>query len=147
MEKVVESHGIWTARKSTNPLQTCLMVSMHSRSNWNLEVLFSWGKELTRVPGQKPLRAKQRPNNKLTNSWQLLMEKGYWNLSLSKWLTFWWFHHWLPSDNDVWGPRAEIIMILGSASGHSFAGNPCWIACYYTVQCICQVLHVILNCC
>ena len=146
MEKVMESHGIWTARKSTNPVQTCLMVSMHSRSNWNLEVLFSWGKELTGVPGQKPLRAKERPNNKLTNSWQLLMEKGYWNLSLSKWVTFWRLHRWLPSDNDVWGPRAEIsywywVVLLGAL------GNPCWITCYYIVQCICQVLNIILNCC
>ena len=36
-----------------------------SRSNWNLEVFFFLGEGKTGVPGEKPLGAEQRTNNKL----------------------------------------------------------------------------------
>ena len=37
----------------------------HSGSNWNLEMLIFAEREKTRVPGEKPLGAEMRPNNKL----------------------------------------------------------------------------------
>ena len=36
-----------------------------SWSNWNLEMLVSWEEWKTQVPREKPLRAKERTNNKL----------------------------------------------------------------------------------
>ena len=38
---------------------------MHSRSNWNLEVLVFKERGGIGVPGEKPLRASERTNNKL----------------------------------------------------------------------------------
>ena len=39
---------------------------MLSRPNWNLEMLVFEGEGKTGVPGEKPLRAKERTNNKLS---------------------------------------------------------------------------------
>ena len=42
-----------------------VVLSRRSRSNWNLEVLVFYQEGKTGVPGEKPLVARERTNNKL----------------------------------------------------------------------------------